>query len=385
MRIGIDGLFLREPHTGMGQHVRNLLVELDARDADGQEYAALVPGTLAESDWPPLRRVARARAGYGSRHLPAQLAKLWWEHAGVVRAGRAGRIDVLHTPYWSTPIRSPWPTVVTVHDVVQFVLPEYRARARSRAYFALAARTLRSATAVITVSECSKRDIIRYLKIPADRVHVIENAASEALDRVEDIGRQDAIRRRYGIAGRFILNLGANDARKNLDRLIAAYSLLPHAQRDTYQLVLAGRHWHADHPLYPDPRLAARRHGVEDRVVVTGSVDEGDKAALYSAADVFAFPSLYEGFGIPALEAMACGTPVIASDTSALPEVVGDAGVLVNPLDVDALTAQLGGLLDSPERRADLSARGLERARRFTWAKVAERTAEVYRQVATRR
>jgi glycosyltransferase involved in cell wall biosynthesis len=318
--------------------------------------------------------------------LPVQLAKLWWEQAGVMRAGRRARIDLLHSPYWTNPLWSPWPTVVTVHDVIQLVLPEYRALARQRVYFGIVTRALRKATAIITVSECSRQDLIRTVGIPEERVSVVENAIPETLQPVTDQDLLDAVRVRYGLGERFVLYLGANDLRKNLNRLIRAYAALPRSLRDAHQLVVAGRQWPHDHPLYPDPRLVVRELGLEDRVVFTGGIPEEEKATLLSAATVFAFPSLYEGFGIPVLEALACGTPVLTANGSSLPEVTGDAAVLVDPTSVEAIRDGLATLLESPERRRDLAARGIERASRYRWSEVAERTVQVYqRAVGSRR
>jgi len=186
------------------------------------------------------------------------------------------------------------------------------------------------------------------------------------------------VRERYGIGSRFILYFGGFDMRKNVPRLIEAYAQLPEALRREYQLVISGRYQHLGHPLFPDPRVTVDRLGLEGNVVFTGQIREQDKAPLYSAATVFAFPSLYEGFGMPVLEAMACGTPVVTSNRSALPEVVGDAGLLVDPYDTDAICAGLADLLDHQDRRDDLARRGLDRARRFTWGQVAEQTVRVY-------
>jgi glycosyltransferase involved in cell wall biosynthesis len=169
--------------------------------------------------------------------------------------------------------------------------------------------------------------------------------------------------------------------RKNVPRLIEAYGRLPERLRREYQLVIAGRYQNLGHPLYPDPRETVRRLGLEGNVIFTGQVREQDKAPLFSAATVFAFPSLYEGFGIPVLEAMACGTPVVTSNTSALPEVAGDAGLLVDPYDTDAISQALAELLENQARRDELARRGLERARRFTWHQVAEQTVRVYKEI----
>jgi len=189
------------------------------------------------------------------------------------------------------------------------------------------------------------------------------------------------ISERYGIGSRFILYFGGFDLRKNVPRLIEAYARLPEHLRREYQLVVAGRYHNLGHPLFPDPRETVRRLGLEGNVVFTGQIREQDKAPLFSAATVFAFPSLYEGFGIPVLEAMACGTPVLTSNLSALPEVAGDAGLLIDPYDTDAIAQGLVDLLDHQERREELARRGLERARRFTWRQVAEQTVRVYRSV----
>lgn len=396
MRIGINGYFLREPWTGMGQHLSHLLTALDAREAGDEQYHLLAPRfpgeashlaraanvsrQIAVTDLGPLsRRFTATESVVRPRRLPVQLKKLWWEQAGIVLAGRHAKIDLLHSPYWTNPLWSPWPTVVTVHDVIQLVLPEYRMLARQRVYFGLVTRALKHATAIITVSECSRQDLVRTVGVPIERVFVVENAISEKLAPVTDEAALAAIRAQYGLAEPFILYLGANDLRKNLNRLIQAYAALPRPLRDSYQLVVAGRQWPHDHPLYPDPKLVVRELGLEDRVVFTGGIPEEDKAPLLSAATVFAFPSLYEGFGLPVLEAFACGTPVLTADTSSLPEVAGNAAVMADPTSVPAITSALTELLESPELRRDLTERGLDRARGYRWSEIAERTIEVYR------
>jgi glycosyltransferase involved in cell wall biosynthesis len=404
VRIGINGYFLREPWTGMGQHLTQLAAALDAREAGDERYSLLVPrfpgDPVADLDIggrprPTMttmtalaslpRRFSAVEAGVGPKRLPVQLAKLWWEMAAVVRAGRRARIDLLHSPYWTNPLWSPWPTVVTVHDVIQLVLPEYQMLARQRVYFGLVTRTLRRATAIVTVSACSRQDLIRTVGVPPERVFVVENAIPASLQPVTDRERLAAVRARHGLGERFILYLGANDLRKNLNRLIRAYAALPPALQDTHQLVVAGRQWPHDHPLYPDPRLVASELGLQDRVVFTGGVPEEEKAVLLSAATVFAFPSLYEGFGLPVLEAMACGTPVLTANTSSLPEVAGDAALMVDPTSVTEISEGLAALLESPERRKALAERGIERASRYRWSDVAERTIQVYERAAGRR
>jgi glycosyltransferase involved in cell wall biosynthesis len=391
MRVGVNGYFLREPWVGMGNHLTYLLDALDAREAGDERYALLAPRFPGETTLlgpggqpktalgPLTRRFSAAEASVGPKRLPVQASKLWWEQAGVLLAGRRARIDLLHSPYWTNPLWSPWPTVVTVHDVIQLVLPEYRMLARQRVYFALVTRALRHATAIITVSERSRQDLVRTVGVPIERVFVVENAIPEHLGPVRESAALEAVRARYGLAEPFVLYLGGNDLRKNLGRLIRAYAGLPQSLRAGFQLVVAGRQWPHDHPLYPDPKRTVRELGLGDRVVFTGGVPEEEKATLLSAATVFAFPSLYEGFGLPVLEAMACGTPVLTANGSSLPEVTGDAALLVDPTSVEAIGEGLRGLLESPERRRDLSERGIERAKQFRWSRVAARTVEVYR------
>jgi glycosyltransferase involved in cell wall biosynthesis len=384
MRIGINALFLQRPTTGMGQHLLHLLEGLDALDEKDQQYVLLAPR---------FRRAYTVRAPQLSdrfrevevvsalARLGENVEQVWWEQVGIVRAGMRERIDLLHCPYWTNPLWSPWPSVVTVHDVIQFVLPEYAWRKISRVYFGIVSRTTRRADAIITVSECSKRDIVKLLGLPPERIHVIGNAVDRSLFPVRDPWLLAAVRERYGIAPRFILYFGGFDMRKNVPRLIQAYARLPEALRREYQLVIAGRYQNLGHPLFPDPRRTVASLGLESSVIFTGQVREQDKAPLFSAATLFAFPSLYEGFGIPVLEAMACGTPVLTSNLSALPEVAGDAGLLVDPYDPEAICQGLAELLESQARREELARRGLERARHFTWDHVAEQTVRVYRQV----
>lgn len=387
MRIGINALFLQKPATGMGTHLLHLLEGLDALEEKDQQYVLLAPR---------FRRAYTVRAPQLSdrfrevevvsalARLGENVEQVWWEQIGIVRAGVQEHVDLLHSPYWSNPLWSPWPTVVTVHDVIQFVLPEYAWRKISRVYFGIVSRGARRADAIITVSECSKRDIVKLLNVPPERIHVIGNAVDESLHPVRDAWLLASVRERYGIGPHFILYFGGFDLRKNVPRLIEAYARMPERLRREYPLVVAGRYQNLGHPLYPDPRATVERLGLQGQVVFTGQFREQDKAPLLSAATVFIYPSLYEGFGVPVLESMACGTPLVTSNRSALPEVAGDAGLLVDPYDTDAICQALVDLLENRERREELARRGLERARHFTWRQVAEQTVRVYEKVSRR-
>jgi glycosyltransferase involved in cell wall biosynthesis len=271
--------------------------------------------------------------------------------------------------------------VVTIHDVIPLILREYAWRKQTVLYNALVSAASKRAQAIIAVSQCSKRDIEQTLNIPSDRIHVIGNAVDASFRPISDFWLMSSVRERYDIGSEYVLYFGGFDLRKNVPRIIRSYAKLPAEMRKRYQLVVAGRLHHLGHPLYPDPRPLVSELNLDGQVIFTGQIREKDKAPLYSGATAFVFPSLYEGFGMPVLEAMACGAAVVTSSTSSLPEVAGDAGVLVDPLSDEAITAALGRLLDDEPFRRELGERALARSRFFTWRQVAEQTVEVYRQV----
>jgi glycosyltransferase involved in cell wall biosynthesis len=384
MRIGINALFLQRPTTGIGQHLFHLLKGLDEND-DENTFVLFTP-RLRRSPmgrFPQLsERFENIEVVSALRRFGERFETLFWEQVEIVRACHRESIDLLHSPYFSAPFFLPAKTVVTVHDVIPLVMPEYRERPQNRMYTDFVAFTVRRANAIITVSEYSKQDIVRMLKIPEERIHVIGNAVDASYRPITDTRLIDSVRDRYGIGPKYILYFGGFDIRKNVQRVLRAYAALPESIQEEYQLVIAGRLHLLGHPLYPDPRPMVQELGLDERVVMTGQIREQDKAPLYSAASLYLFPSLYEGFGIPVLEAMACGAAVVTSDQTALPEVVGDAARLVDPNSVEAITAAMAELLEDDALRNSLRERALERARHFSWQRVAEQTLDVYKKLA---
>lgn len=383
MRIGINALFLQKPATGSGQHLFHLLEGLDAYDKENT-YVLLSPRFrhAYAVDWPHLSdRFSNVEVMSALARLGENVEKAWWEQVGLLKAGRAEQIDLLHCPYFASPVVPAFPAVVTIHDVIPLILKEYAWRKLTVLYNTLVSFAAKRADAIIAVSQCSKRDIMRTLHIAPERIHVIGNAVHESFRPVNDAWLLGSVRERYNIGERYILYFGGFDLRKNVPRLIRAYARLPAEVRARYQLVVAGRLNQLGHPLYPDPRPLVRGLGLDGQVVFTGQIRERDKVPLYSGATAFAFVSLYEGFGMPVLEAMACGRPVLTSNTSSLPEVVGEAGLKVNPRGEAEITEGLRRLLEDEALRRDLGERALERARFFTWRQVAEQTVQVYRQV----
>ena len=358
MRIGINAFFLKRPETGSGQYTRHLLEAL-ARVEPANEYILFGPAIR------------------DSRFAIRNLHKLWFEQVSFPRACRG--LDLAHVPYFASPLFPTTPTVVTIHDLIPLILPAYRGSLLVRAYTRLVAAAARRANAVIADSQASKRDIVRLLGIPSHRVQVVYLAADEKFGPVRDETLVEAVRRRYGLPDRYILYLGGFDCRKNVATLLRAFARL--RKPADLKLVIAGRLPERDTPFFPHPRRLAERLGLEERVAFIGWVAEEDKPALYSGAVAFVFPSLYEGFGLPVLEAMACGTPVVASNRASLPEVVGQGGLLVDPTDVDGLAAAIEAVLVDEGLQAELGERALAQAARFSWERTARETLAVYRKV----
>jgi len=293
--------------------------------------------------------------------------------------------DVLFVPAHVLPLIHPRRSVVTVHDLGYLHYPEAH-RAADRRYLDWSTRwNGRQATAVLADSQATKDNLVRAYGVDPGRVHVVYLGRDEAFGPVRDADQIAHVRERYGIAGRYFLYVGTLQPRKNLARVIDAFAALAGNPAlvptlSDVQLVLAGkRGW-----LYDDLFAQVTRLGLASRVVFPGYVEEADLPALLSGALALVFPSLYEGFGIPVLEAGACGVPVITSNTSSLPEVAGDAALLVDPHDVDAIADAMVRIATDAELRAELDRRGQENVKRFSWEKCARETLAVLEEAAKR-
>ncbi|MDX1665250.1 MAG: glycosyltransferase family 1 protein, partial [Candidatus Promineifilaceae bacterium] len=268
------------------------------------------------------------------------------------------------------------PFVITIHDASLFIYSHCHPRTRLLSIRLALPFVARRAAAVITVSEHARQDLIRILGLPPEKVHVVYAAAPEHFAPVCDAHDLASVRRKYGLPAQFLLYVGTLEPRKNLRRLVRAMRQirqygLPH------KLVLVGATGWQIEELYRE--IEAQE--MKDDVLFTGYVPDEDLPALFSLATLFVFPSLYEGFGLPPIEAMACGAPVLSSNRSSLPEVCGDAAYLVNPEDEEELVDALVALLSDGARRAEMTARGLKRAGTFSWRRAARETASIYRSV----
>ncbi|MFH1484829.1 MAG: glycosyltransferase family 1 protein [Chloroflexota bacterium] len=376
MRVGISGTFLDKPMTGSGQYVRNLLRELSG--IDDVEMTVFCPsGTAFDEARAMLQDAAHVKAPslvHVKTPFQGNLGKVWFEQFGLPQSCRAEKVDLLHVPYFGSPLRPPCPTVVTVHDLISMVLPRYRSSIHIWAYVALVSAAARKANVVIADSQYTKGDIVRLLRIPEQRILAVPLACEKRFHPISDVESVEAVRRKYGLPDSFVLYVGGLDWRKNVPTLIQAFA----AAESNWQLAIAGEPYGGRGTLFPNLLEVARRCGIERRVKFLGLVAEEDKPALYSVAGLFVFPSVYEGFGLTPLEAMACGAPVLCSNATSLPEVVGDAAVVFDPNDEKGLTAALDSLFSDDARREELRLRGLEQARKFSWRRTAEETLAVY-------
>jgi len=364
VRIGIDTRKLHD--FGIGTYIRNLLRQLARLDTRSEFVLLCRPDDVdtLTATGPNFRPVALRAGNYT---VSEQVAL-------PVALKRAG-VTLFHAPHYVLPPLVACRSVVTIHDCIHLMFPQYLpnrlAPYYARTFIGLAARR---ADRVLTVSESSKRDILRFVDIPPERIDVIYNAYDDRFSRApreEDVER---VRERYQLHGEFVLYAGNVKPHKNVERLIDAFHHVRHRGLDHLKLVVIGD----ELTKYAALRRAVHRHNLHKYVRFLGYLPEDTLAVMYRLAAVFVFPSLYEGFGLPPLEAMASGTPVVTSNVSSLPEVAGDAAVLVNPLESEAIADGIERVLTDRMLNADLRRRGLARARQFSWEASVKRVHEIY-------
>ena len=373
MRIAINGLFLREPQTGTGQYLAHLLGEL-ARAAVPGEIIVVAPRDVNCE----LAGVRLVQIDDHQEVLGANLAKVWFEQFAFPRACAVLKAEVAHVPHWGSPLRPPVPTLVTIHDIIPMLLPPYRGSLGVRLYTRLVSVAARRAHLISADSECSARDIATKLNVAREIIRLVYLAADDTYYQ-RSVEERAAVRTKFGLPEDFVLYLGGFDVRKNLVILMQALKRI----RDTgVTFVCAGGLPERDSELFPDPRRLAREAGLGDaEVKFIGVVEEADKPALYSAARAFVFASRYEGFGLPPLEAMACGTPTLAARAGSLPEVVGMGGVLLDADDAEAWARALREVLRDKERGEPMRRAGQLQAAKFSWARTAQETRALYEEI----
>ena len=375
MRIGLDVTAAVSQGGGIGRYVRELLRALTVLDTENEYRLFFASKDISTEVLPALPGNFRAR------RIPFHdiwLARVWHRlRAPLPVELITGQVDVYHSPDFALPptFRNT-PTLLTVHDLSFCRQPSSAAPGLRHYLDGVVSRSVGRATHVLADSQSTKDDLMELYLTPENKITVLYAGVGSDFSPVTDQDTIAEVRSRYGLGDSpYILSVGTLQPRKNHVRLIAAFD---RALRDSqYNLVLAG----GDGWMYEDVRDQVVRRGLKQRVIYPGFVAEDDLPCLYSAASMMVFPSLYEGFGLPIVEAMACGVPVIASNASCLPEVAGNASLMVDPRDVSAMATAMQELVSQSSLRAALRARGLERAEQFRWENSAAELMQIYRTI----
>jgi glycosyltransferase involved in cell wall biosynthesis len=368
MIVGIDGHTIGHRHTGNETYAVNLLRAIQSRDGDTAYRIFLTPEGLRSAKIPA-----------SDNFTPVQVPASAWRRfaVGLPIELRRHPVDVLHVQYvapWG--IRSK--LVTTIHDISYIHLPEQFDRLTRLRLERLFPATAHRAARVITGSQATKQDLMEHFGLPAQKITVTPYGVSPDYRPVTDRAALESALHALGLEGEYILYVGALQPRKNISRLPLAFDLLKQSEKIAEKLVIVGKKaW-----LYQDVLATHASLKHREDVLFLDYIPDADLPFVYSGARIFVFPSLYEGFGLPPLEAMACGLPVCVSSSPAMPEVVGEAGVFFDPLSIEAIAEAMHSLLKDPELCAELARRGPERAAQFTWDETARQTLRVYREVA---
>ncbi len=364
MRIALNAWFNDQPTTGSGQYVRQLVPALHQVD----------PSIEIEMVTP---------------HSRSNQAKVWFEQVTFPRAAARMKADIAFVPYWAPPLQSGVPVVVTVHDVIPLALPAYRGGPLQRLYTSLVRAASPNAAHLLTDSEFSKQDIQRLLQVNEQCVTAIPLAVESRFTPAVPEEDMQRVQERYQLPESYVFYLGSFDARKNAETLFQVYTWCAGTIGQDFPLLVTGT---PDTPAFAsDGKLMTLGQMVNElgldaeEVRFIGRPPEEDKPALYAGARCFLYTSTYEGFGLPALEAMACGTPVVGSDASSIPEVVGNAGMLVNPFDARAMAGALIGVCTEDTLYQRLRERALLRSAQFSWQRTALETLAVFKAVSARK
>lgn len=370
MRIGINARYTQNTFTGIETALLKLLLNLKKIDKENEYFLFFgshkpVPGFARDLDF-----------RYDISKMPTenQLLKILWSHFYLPYAIEKNKVDIFHEPTFVTPVFKKCPTVVTIYDTAFLQLPSSYPKRNILYFKALLHRTIKQADAVISISENTKKDIINNFKVSPEKIHVIHLGSDDSYYILEDMDRIESVKRFYNINSDFILNVSLISPRKNITGLIKAFKLLKDSKKVGLKLVIVGRKgW-----LYEEVFREARSSGIENDVIFTGYIPKEHLLCLYNGARALIFPSFHEGFGLPILEAMACGCPVVASNISSMPEVCGDAALLVDPHNIEELADAIGSMLNDAGLRPSFIKKGLERVKRFSWEKTALQTLSVY-------
>lgn len=381
MKVAINAWFWDNPSVGSGQYLQYLVPALLKAD-DSLEIVLISPkpfDLIKNTAVIPDPKVKFEVIQTPLANQASNLAKVWFEQITFPRACRRLGVDLAHVPYFGSPLAPSVPTVVTIHDLIPMILPEYRGGFLVRLYTSLVAAAAPQSKIILADSAASKRDILAKLGLPDEQVRVVYLAPAPHFQPAETWQQLVEIKQKYNLPENFVLYLGGYDVRKNISALLHAYTWVSATLGDQYPLVLAGRIPTGDSAFFPNPLRIARELGLADYVISPGWIAEEDRPLLYAAATVFVFPSRYEGFGLPVLEAMACGVPVVTTNAASIPELAGPAAFQLDPNDTKHMAAPIIRLCTEEESRDTMIERGFAQVEKFSWQKTAQETLQAYR------
>jgi glycosyltransferase involved in cell wall biosynthesis len=370
MRIGVNGRFLVAKRTGVQRAAYNLVKTLIEVDRENEYIIFTGQEQVGAPDWDYANVTVVGSNIRGSESI----RNYFWEQFSLPRLAHQHKVDVLHSPANVAPLFYSGKSIVHIHDLCFVVNPQWYSFAFRTFYNFIIPRLAHRATKLITNSNNSRNDLLQYFKLPAEKVALVYWAVDQTFTR-----KKELVKERGDLPDDFILYVGSLEPRKNINTLIEAYSLMRERRPDIRtKLVLIG----GESPLFAAVRVKLK--AFQEDVIFKGFVDDLMLRQYYQSAALVAYPSLYEGFGLPPLEAMASGSPVVTSYSSSIPEVVGDAAIMINPLDVSQLADALVRGLTDEELRATLIKRGYEQVAKFNWYRVARGTLAVYYEVHQR-
>jgi glycosyltransferase involved in cell wall biosynthesis len=374
MKIGINARYIQKQRTGIENYLHNLIKHLKLTDhtdefmlyfGNDKPIPQDVLGGNFTSDIP-------------SMSTNSQIKRILWEHFYIPQALKRDKIDVFHEPSFIAPIFKSCPTITTVYDLAFIFHPECFTRRNVLYLNTMLSRSVRSSDRIIAISNSTKNDIINHFNIEQNKVRVVYCGYNDYFRAMDSKEACAGTLRKHGITGEFLLNVSMISPRKNLLTLLRSFKSARAKRKTGLQLVIAGsKGW-----LYEEIFEEVSKLSLEKYVIFTGYIPDEELLHLYNSAALMVYPSIYEGFGLPVLEAMACGCPVIASNTSSLPEVCGDAALLVNPLDAEGLSESICKALEDNAFRNRMAVRGFQRIKSFSWSKAANETLQLYKELA---
>jgi glycosyltransferase involved in cell wall biosynthesis len=378
MRIGIDARFLTHPQKGgFKTYSENLISALAEVDKDNSYFLYLDRPPDQQADLPK-------QPNFKYRVIPGEnpvFGMPWREQIGLPHFAAKDRLDLLHSPCLTAPLRLKCVSIVTIHDMIWYSTNNskrapapFKRKLMNWYYYLVPKIAARKSSLIITVSQASKDRITRELGIPADKVFVTYEGTNQIFRQISDVEQISCIRTKYNLPSDYIMGIGSTDPRKNISTLVQAYAQLPANLKTAYQLVII---W--THPLMADKLMRQVKDlGLMERVRFLMRVPDDNLVLLYNGASLFVFPSLEEGFGLPPLEAMACGTPVVAGNNSSIPEIVQDAAILVEAGDPQEVAQGISKILSDFDLKTELVRKGLKRAADFSWQECARNTINAY-------